>query len=98
MFAVDRMHVEPLLQSSLKSIKDAENIMEATQKRITKMQSSKENSNKLVAQGNKIVESLLEPAQHVANLLDGLGGLFGPCKLASNILAVSSMSISLIIH
>jgi hypothetical protein len=54
---------------------------------VEKAQASKENRHKVVSKASEIVNALLEPASQVANLLDGIGALFPPCKVASNTLA-----------
>jgi hypothetical protein len=55
---------------------------------VEKAQASKENRDKVVSKASEVVNALLEPASQVANLLDGIGGMFPPCKVASNTLAV----------
>lgn len=55
---------------------------------VEKARASKENRQKVVSKASEIVKALLDPAEQVANLLDGIGALFPPCKVASNTLAV----------
>jgi hypothetical protein len=59
---------------------------------VEKAQASKENRRKVVSKASEIVNALLEPASQVANLLDGIGALFPPCKVASNTLAVRAVT------
>jgi hypothetical protein len=61
---------------------------------VEKAQASKENRHKVVSKASEIVNALLEPASQVANLLDGIGALFPPCKVASNTLAVRAVATS----
>jgi len=84
--------VDEVYQSVTKSIEYAEATMAKTRTSVEKAQASKENRNKVVSKASEIVNALLEPASQVANLLDGIGALFPPCKLASNILAVCAIS------
>ena len=70
------------------SLEYAEATMSKARAGVEKAQTSKENRNKVVSKASEIVNALLEPASQVANLLDGLGGIFPPCKVASNTLAV----------
>lgn len=55
---------------------------------VEKAKASKDNRNKIVSKASGIVNALLEPASQVANLLNGLGGLFAPCGVAGNMLKV----------
>lgn len=71
--------------------------MTKTRTSVEKAQASKENRNKVVSKASEIVNALLEPASQVVNLLDGIGALFPPCKLASNILAVCAISAASLI-
>jgi hypothetical protein len=59
---------------------------------VEKARTSKENRQKVISKASEIVNALLEPASQVANLLDGIGALFPPCKVASNTLAVRVIS------
>lgn len=61
---------------------------------VEKARASKENRQKVVSKASEIVNALLEPATQVANLLDGIGALFPPCKIASNTLAVRAISVT----
>jgi hypothetical protein len=87
---------EPLLDevyhSVTESIEYAEATMSKARTSVEKARASKENRNKVVSKASEIVNALLEPASQVANLLDGIGAMFPPCKVASNILAVSVVS------
>ena len=49
---------------------------------------------KVVSKASEVVNALLEPALQVANFLDGVGAFFPPCKVASNALSVSAISIT----
>jgi len=62
---------------------------------VEKARTSKENRQKVVSKASEIVNALLEPASQVANLLDGIGALFPPCKIASNTLAVRAISATI---
>jgi len=84
--------VDEVYQSVAQSIEYAEATMAKTRTNVEKAQASKENRNKVVSKASEIVNALLEPASQVVNLLDGIGALFPPCKLASNILAVRAIS------
>lgn len=64
--------------------------MARTQTTIARDTSSKDKRNKAVSAASKVVRNMLNPASQVANLLDGIGAIFPPCKVASNILAVST--------
>lgn len=59
---------------------------------VEKAQASNDNRHKVVSKASEIVNALLEPASQVANLLDGIGALFPPCKVASNTLAVRAVT------
>lgn len=59
---------------------------------VEKAQASKENRQKVVSKASEIVKALLDPALQVADLLDGIGALFPPCKITSNTLAVRATS------
>lgn len=58
---------------------------------IDKDKSSKDRRNKAVSIASKAMKNMLSPAAQVANLLDGVGAIFPPCKTASNILTVSTL-------
>ena len=70
------------------SIEYADVAMSKARAGVEKARASKENRQKVVSKASEIVNALLEPASQVANLLDGIGALFPPCKVASNTLAV----------
>jgi hypothetical protein len=74
------------------SIEYAEATMSKARTSVEKAQASKENRRKVVSKASEIVNALLEPASQVANLLDGFGALFPPCKVASNTLAVRAFT------
>lgn len=74
------------------SIEYAEVAMSKARTSVEKARASKENRQKVVSKASEIVNALLEPASQVANLLDGIGALFPPCKIASNTLAVRAIS------
>lgn len=74
------------------SIEYAEAAMSKARTSVEKAQASKENRRKVVSKASEIVNALLEPASQVANLLDGIGALFPPCKVASNTLAVRAFT------
>jgi hypothetical protein len=73
------------------SIEYAEEAMSKARTSVEKVQASKENRNKVISKASEIVNALLEPATQVANLLDGIGAMFPPCKVASNILTVRAI-------
>ena len=77
-----------ILTSALKSIEYAEATMERTKTQIDKSTAAKDSRSKAVSKASSIVSALLDPALQVANLLDGVGALFPPCKVASNTLNV----------
>ncbi|KAI0055964.1 hypothetical protein BV25DRAFT_1921375 [Artomyces pyxidatus] len=79
--------IDEVFLNATNSIQYAEIVMARTQGAVQKAQTSKDGRNKAVAKASEIVNALLEPAAQVANLLDGLGGGFPPCKLAGNVLA-----------
>jgi isopropylmalate/homocitrate/citramalate synthase len=89
--------LDEVYQSVTESIEYAEASMSKTRTSVEKAQASKENRNKVVSKASEIVNALLEPASQVVNLLDGIGALFPPCKLASNILAVCAISAASLI-
>lgn len=66
--------------------------MSKTRTSVEKARASKENRQKVVSKASEIVNALLEPASQVANVLDGIGAFFPPCKVASNTLAVRAIS------
>jgi len=74
------------------SIEYAEAVMSKARTGVEKARVSKENRNRVVSKASEIVHALLEPASQVANLLDGIGAMIPPCKVASNILAVCAVS------
>jgi hypothetical protein len=84
--------LEEVYHNVTESIGYAETVMSKARTSVEKAQASKENRNKVVSKASEIVNALLEPAMQVANLLDGIGAMFPPCKVASNILAVRAMS------
>lgn len=88
---------DEVYQSVTQSIEYAEASMAKTRTSVEKAQASKENRNKVVSKASEIVNVLLEPASQVVNLLDGIGALFPPCKLASNVLAVRAISAASLI-
>ncbi|KAI0031330.1 hypothetical protein K488DRAFT_71494 [Vararia minispora EC-137] len=69
-----------------KSLEYAQSMMAKTQTSLAKAQADKEGRNKVISKASDIVNALLDPALQVANLLDGLGGFFPPCKVTSNTL------------
>ena len=79
-------------QNVTESIEYAEAAMSKARTSVEKARTSKENRQKVVSKASEIVNALLEPASQVANLLDGIGALFPPCKVASNTLAVRNIS------
>ena len=72
----------------VKSIENAQSVMAKNKAGLDKTLANKESRNKVISKASSVVNALLEPAHQVANLLDGLGGVFPPCKVASNTLAV----------
>lgn len=78
-------------QNVTESIEYAEEAMSKARTSVEKAQTSKESRRKVVSKASEIVNALLEPASQVANLLDGIGALFPPCKVASNTLAVRAV-------
>jgi|SRR6266850_268383 len=85
--------LDEVYHSVTESIEYAEAAMSKARTSVEKAQASKENRNKVVSKASEIVNVLLEPATQVVNLLDGIGAMFPPCKVASNILAVRAMSL-----
>jgi len=79
-------------QNVTESIEYAETAMTKARTNVEKARASKENRNKVVSKASEVVNALLEPASQVANLLDGIGAFFPPCKLASNTLSVRAVS------
>ncbi len=79
-------------QSVTASIEYADVAMLKARTGVERAQASKENRRKVVSKASEIVNILLDPALQVANLLDGIGGLFPPCKVASNTLAVRAVN------
>ncbi|KAI0051584.1 hypothetical protein FA95DRAFT_1554409 [Auriscalpium vulgare] len=79
--------IDEVFESATRSIEYAEAVMSKTRASVEKTQRSQETRNKIISKASEIVNALLEPASQVANLLDGLGGVFPPCKVASNALA-----------
>jgi hypothetical protein len=71
----------------------AQNVMTKAQVSLAKVQANKDTRNKVISKASDIVNALLDPALQVANLLDGLGGMFPPCKVASNTLQVRRSSV-----
>ncbi|KAH9994636.1 hypothetical protein BJV77DRAFT_1066635 [Russula vinacea] len=65
----------------------ADDITGEVYQNVTESAGLKDNRHKVVSKASEIVNALLEPASQVANLLDGIGALFPPCKVASNTLA-----------
>ena len=88
---------DEVYQRVTQSIEYAEASMAKTRTSVEKARASKENRNKVVSKASEIVNVLLEPASQVVNLLDGIGALFPPCKLAGNILAVRAISAASLI-
>ncbi|KAH9991978.1 hypothetical protein BJV74DRAFT_407332 [Russula compacta] len=82
------VQTDEVFQSVTESIEYAEAAMSKARTGVDKARTSKENRNKVVSKASEIVNALLEPALQVANLLDGIGAFFPPCKVASNTLAV----------
>jgi hypothetical protein len=70
------------------SVEYAEVTMSKARTGVEKAQASKENQNKVISKASEIINALLKPATQVVNLLDGIGALFPPCKVSSNILSV----------
>ncbi len=79
-------------QNVTASIEYAEVAMSKARTSVEKARASKEGRQKVVSKASEIVNALIEPASQVANLLDGIGALFPPCKIASNTLAVRAVN------
>lgn len=78
----------------MKSIQNAQLMMANNKAGLDKTLANKESRNKIISKASGVVNALLDPAHQVANLLDGLGGMFPPCKVASNTLAVRRLMIN----
>ncbi|KAI0251008.1 hypothetical protein BJV78DRAFT_1213669 [Lactifluus subvellereus] len=81
------VQLDEVYQGVTESLEYAETAMSKARTNVEKAQASKENRNKVVSKASEIVNALLEPALQVANLLDGISGIFPPCKVASNTLS-----------
>ena len=83
--------VDRVFEAVVKSIENAQSIMAKNKAGLDKTLSNKDSRNKIISKASGVVNALLDPAHQVANLLDGIGGMFPPCKVASNTLAVRSL-------
>ncbi|KAI0320000.1 hypothetical protein OF83DRAFT_1107436 [Amylostereum chailletii] len=78
---------DAVFETAMKSIEYAESTMSRTKVVLDKTKATKDARSKAVSKASSIVSALLDPALQVANLLDGVGAMFPPCKVASNTLA-----------
>ncbi|VDC03756.1 unnamed protein product [Peniophora sp. CBMAI 1063] len=76
-----------VFEAVVKSIENAQSVMSKNKASLDKTMTNKETRNKIISKASGVVNALLDPAHQVANLLDGIGGVFPPCKVASNTLA-----------
>ena len=83
--------VDRVFEAVVKSIENAQSIMAKNKAGLDKTLSNKDSRNRIISKASGVVNALLDPAHQVANLLDGIGGMFPPCKVASNTLAVRSL-------
>ena len=62
--------------------------MDEVKKSQDKYKDGKKKRTQIVSDASSFVRAMLSPARQVVVLLDGLGSIFPPCKLASNALSV----------
>ncbi|KZV76858.1 hypothetical protein PENSPDRAFT_569028, partial [Peniophora sp. CONT] len=79
--------LDRVFKAVVKSIENAQSVMAKNKAGLDKTLTNKESRNKIISKASGVVNALLDPAHQVANLLDGVGGMFPPCKVVSNTLA-----------
>ncbi|KIK63513.1 hypothetical protein GYMLUDRAFT_241984 [Collybiopsis luxurians FD-317 M1] len=80
------MGFDEIFKNAMRSIEDAEASLNEAEPVIKKAQESKEGRNKLVSRASSVVNTLLEPAARVADVLKFIGTFYHPCLEAGNAL------------